>query len=154
MTAADLCIGRALSVRASIAITLEGTPSEAFPFFDPVHETQWDPEWRPQLLDDRVREGLVFFVGEGADRVTWVIARYDERAPRIAYVNVGRSIATRIEIALAPKGSERCTATVDYEKTALDADAESSVRHFAAHFPTQGPRWESAINAVLRKRTV
>jgi hypothetical protein len=99
-------------------------------------------------LGIRVQEGLVFLVGDGDDRTTWLLDRYDPAGHRIAYVVTAPSTLTRISIALQPEtgGSQ---ATVTYVKTALDARAIPAVEHFARHFPLEQAHWESAINAVL-----
>jgi hypothetical protein len=136
---------------ASIVLRLRAAPDAAFPLFDPVNETRWDPRWQPRLLGDRIEEGLVFLVGDGDDRTTWMIDRYEPAAHRIAYVVTGRSTLTRIIIALRPVAGAS-EATVTYVRTALDAQAIPLVEHFAQHFPLEQHHWESAINAVLHKR--
>jgi hypothetical protein len=137
------------TAHVSFVITLLAPPDVAFPLFDPVNETKWDPDWRPRLLADTVREGLVFLVGEGDERTTWMLDLYDPPSYRIGYVNVGRATATRIRISLQPEGTAETKATVAYEKTALDESAAGAVEHFLAHFASQGPHWELAINAAL-----
>jgi hypothetical protein len=133
---------------ASIVLHLHAAPDVTFPLFDPVNESKWDPGWKPRLLGNRVEEGLVFLVGDGADRTTWLVDRYDPAAHRIAYVVAGKSTLTRILIGVQAEenGSQ---ATVTYVKTALDAQAVPEVEHFARHFPLEQAHWESAINAVL-----
>jgi hypothetical protein len=127
---------------------LNATPAVAFPLFDPVNESKWDPYWKPHLLGDRVEEGLVFLVGDGPDRMTWMIDRYDPAAHRISYVVAGPSTLTRIAIQLVSEG-RGSKATVTYTKTALDAQAIPKVEHFAQHFPLEREHWESAINSIL-----
>ena len=129
-------------------LQLNAPPAAAFPLFDPVNETKWDPDWKPQLLGDRVEEGLVFLVGDGRDRTTWLLDRYEPNAFRIAYVVAARSTLTRINIALEPRAGGS-TATVTYTKTALDSEGVTIVDHFIEHFPSERRHWESAINAVL-----
>jgi hypothetical protein len=138
----------ALTKTARIVLHLNAPADSAFPLFDPVNETKWDPQWKPRLLGDRVEEGLVFLVGDGESRSTWLLDRYDPVHYRIAYVVAGPSTLTRIAIELRPTQSTS-VATVTYTKTALDPDAVPSVEHFAAHFPAEAPHWESAINSVL-----
>lgn len=133
---------------ATIVLHLNAPANIAFPLFDPVNETKWDPQWKPRLLGDRVAEGLVFLVGEGESRTAWLVDRYDPADHRIAYVVAGRSTLTRIAIQLQDARSAS-TATVTYTKTALDPEAVASVEHFAAHFPLEAPHWETAINGVL-----
>lgn len=133
---------------ASIVLHLHAAPDVVFPLFDPVNEMKWDPSWKPQLLGDRIEEGLVFLVGDGEDRATWVVDRYDPVARRIGYVVAGRSTLTRIIVQVQAAGVES-KATVTYKKTALDDDAVSNVTTFGEHFAQEQSHWEAAINAVL-----
>lgn len=138
----------ALTLAATIVLHLNAAPAVAFPFFDPVNETRWDPTWQPQLLGDRVREGLVFLVGDGDARAVWLVDRYDPQTHHVAYVVTAAHVLSRIDITLQPT-TTGSVATVAYTKTALDDEGEPIVRHFAGHFPSQRRHWESAINAVL-----
>lgn len=134
----------------SIVLHLNAPPSAAFPMFDPVNETKWSPDWKPRLLGARVEEGLVFLVGDGEHRTTWLLDRYDPANHRIAYVVCAPSVLTRILIGLKPDGRDTL-ATVTYVKTALDEHAAASVEHFVEHFPAEQSHWESAINAALAR---
>lgn len=141
--------GAAFTRTAVIVLHLNAPPAAAFPLFDPVNESKWDPSWKPHLLGSRVEEGLLFLVGDGADRATWLIDRYDPVGNRIAYVVAGRSALTRIAIEVVPEGPGS-KATVTYTKTALDAHAIPNIEHFVQHFPLEREHWESAINAALK----
>lgn len=132
----------------SFELHLRASPDAAFPLFDPVNEMRWDPQWKPRLIGDTVDEGLVFLVGEGEHRTTWLLDRYDPIGHHIAYVVSARSTLTRILINLRPEAGG-CAATITYLKTALDPQALPSIEHFAKHFPLERQHWESAINAVL-----
>lgn len=136
----------------SISLRLNASPEAAFPMFDPVNETKWDPQWKPQLLGSRVEEGLVFLVGEGKQRTTWLLDRYDPIHHHIAYVVAGPSVLTRIVIGLKPANAGTI-ANVTYIKTALDEDGNASIDHFVKHFPAEQPHWESAINAALARKS-
>lgn len=140
-----------MTERASFTVRLAASPSEAFPYFEPANEMQWDPDWHPRLLGDRVEAGLVFLVGEGDDRATWVLDVYDPASHRIGYVAVSSTIATRISIDVRADGGG-CVATVVYEKTALGEDAVEMVKHVMRHLPSQAPHWESAIGAAINRR--
>ena len=138
---------------ASIVLHLNASPGTAFRLFDPVNESKWSPDWKPRLLGSRVEEGLVFLVGEGEGRTTWLLDRYDPANHRIAYVVAAPSVLTRIVIGLKPHGPG-AVATVTYIKTALDEHATASVEHFVEHFPAEQSHWESAINAALERATI
>jgi hypothetical protein len=141
--------GYAISKSAEFTLHLNGPADSAFPLFDPVNEKRWDPHWNPRLLAPDVEEGLVFLVGEGEARATWLLDRYDRQQHRIAYVAVSRSVLTRIMIAITP-AAHGCDATVRYVKTPLGPEAEQAVDDFVRHFPELRAHWERAINAVLR----
>jgi|GEM_PF-5532463 len=153
--AAALCAPAAWETRpepmtasASIVVRVHAPADVAFPLFDPVNETKWDPDWKPRLLGPRVEEGLVFLVGDGDDKSTWLIDRYEPAARSIGYVAVTASLVTRIHIVVVPDGA-RSVATVTYARTALDGHGAKAVEHLAAHFGAQGPHWEAAINGYL-----
>lgn len=133
---------------ATIVVHVHASADAAFPLFDPINEMKWDPDWKPQLLGDRVAEGLVFLVNDNGDKSTWLIDRYDPVTRTIAYVALRGSTLTRIRIDVSPDG-DQSLARVAYTRTALDDAGVKAVEHFAAHFPSQGPHWESAINGYL-----
>jgi hypothetical protein len=138
------------TVRASIVLHLRADADRAFPMFDPVNETRWSPDWHPTLLGDgRVAAGLVFTIAEEHGRTAWLLDRYDPRAREIRYVIARPTTLTTIDVAVVPDGPQASVATVTYTRTALEAGAVDAVQAFARHFPTQGPHWESAINAAL-----
>ncbi|HEY6237471.1 MAG TPA: hypothetical protein VIW69_20395 [Candidatus Elarobacter sp.] len=138
------------TVRASIVLRLQAAADRAFPMFDPVNETRWSPDWHPTLLGDgRVVAGLVFTTPDEHGRTAWLLDRYDPRAREIRYVITRPSTLTTIDIVVVPDGPRASVATVSYTRTALEAGAVDAVQAFARHFPTQGPHWESAINAAL-----
>jgi hypothetical protein len=137
------------TARASITLHLHAAPDRAFPMFDPVNESLWAPDWRPTLLGDgRVAEGLVFTTDEQNDRATWLLDRYDRKLGTIRYIIVRTSTLTTIDIIVVPDAGNSI-ATVTYTRTALDSTAVDAVSEFPHHFSTQGPHWETAINAAL-----
>ena len=138
------------TVRATIVLRLNAAADRAFPMFDPVNETRWSPDWHPTLLGDgHVAAGLVFTTIDEHGRTPWLLDRYDARAREIRYVITRPATLTTIDIAVIPDGARASVATVTYTRTALEAGAVDSVRAFAHDFPSQGPHWESAINAAL-----
>jgi hypothetical protein len=95
---------------------------------------------------------LVFLVGDGEKRTTWMIDRYEPETSIISYVVAAPSTLARIRIELRP-ANRRSIATVTYRKTALDDVGAKEVTAFVRHFPSQGPHWERAINAALKNHT-
>ena len=141
----------ALTVQSSIVLHLNAPPAVAFPFFDPVNETKWDPYWNPQLLGDRVQEGLVFLTQDDRGRAVWILDRYDTDAYAIRYIVTAQNILDQIDINVAADGAGASIATVKYTRTSLDSSADEQVKRFGAHFGHQAPHWESAINGALAK---
>jgi hypothetical protein len=141
-----------VTASASFTLHLNAAADRSFVLFDPVNETKWDPDWRPKLLGDRVQEGLVFLVGDGEGRTTWLVDRYEPQAHRISYVVAARSTLTRISIAVSATNASASVANVTYVKTALDERAVPELEQFAAHFAAHAaPHWEAAINTALER---
>jgi hypothetical protein len=135
---------------ASITLHLHAGADRAFPMFDPVNEARWSPGWRPAFLGGlRVAAGMVFTTEDHSGRATWLLDRYDLSAHVLRYVVFRPAELSMLDISVQPAGPDASVATVAYTKTALDASAAAGVAAFAHHFPSQGPHWESAINAAL-----
>ena len=139
----------AVTVQASIVLHLAAPPAIAFPMFDPVNETKWDPSWNPALLGGTVRQGLVFLTDDERGRATWLLDRYDPASYSLRYVVTAPQTLDQIDISLRPDGDTQSIATVTYTRTSLDPAADERVKHFGMHFPLQASHWESAINGVL-----
>ena len=140
----------AVTVKATLVLHLAGAAAAAFPLFDPVHESKWDPSWKPELTSTSIAEGLVFFTDDERGRATWLLDSYEPGALQIRYVVFSQTVLDRIDIALKPDGTNRSIARVTYTRTALDPAADEQVRRFGYTFPSQAPHWEAAINGVLR----
>ena len=69
----------------------------------------------------------------------------------IQYVSVrpGR-VVTAIDIRCTADGSKRSRAEVMYRKTALTAEANPAIEHFARGFSAEGRHWEKALNDCIR----
>lgn len=141
----------ALTVQATMILHLAAPPGTAFPLFDPVNETKWDPQWKPQLLGPAVKEGLVFLTQDERGRSTWLLDRYDPAAHVIRYVVNAPDLLDEIDIAVQPDGAARSIATVTYTRTSLSPAGDDQVRFLQKHFPQHAPHWESAINSVLTR---
>lgn len=141
----------AVTVQASIVLHLVAPPAAAFPLFDPVNETRWDPQWKPVLLGSRVQQGLVFLTAGERGRAVWLLDRYEPQSYSLRYVVTGEQILDQIDISLRGGGGDTSVATVTYTRTSLESSADEGVRHFARHFPLQAPHWEAAINGALTR---
>jgi hypothetical protein len=91
----------------SFTIELNGSVSDVTPFFGPVREAEWAPDWSPHFIhpaEGVQREGVVFTTspGHGKDRL-WLLTTYDVRNGRVEYVVVTRrSPLMRLRSALFP----------------------------------------------------
>lgn len=141
----------------SFTIRLDASVADALPLFGPVRETEWAPGWAPHFLHPdggAQREGVLFTTTtpEGHEQL-WTLTEYDVNAGRVAYVIITPGFtAKEIKIRVVPDGDGRCTATITYRQSALVPRANDEVRHLDAHWAAaQGPHWEAAINAALKR---
>jgi hypothetical protein len=140
------------TVRTSIALHIHASADHAFPMFNPVNESRWDPDWKPTFVGGmRVASGLVFTTHDENGRTPWLLDRYDTNRRVIRYVLVHPRTLSTIDITVIPDGAKASVATVTYTRTALDTGGVASVRSLARHFPGQRPHWEQAINATVSR---
>ena len=76
----------------SFTIELNGSVPDVTPFFGPVREAEWAPDWSPRFIhpaEGVQREGVVFTTSpsHGRDRL-WLLTTYDVRNSRVEYVVV------------------------------------------------------------------
>ncbi len=114
----------------------------------------WAPGWHPQFVypvpatDAR---GMVFLVGHDQRKVIWVNTQLDLKNGRTQYVYVIPDVLTTlITVQLTPEG-DRTRVAVEYERTALSAEADAHVKHLAERDRDAGPEWEKQINDYLRR---
>lgn len=143
-------------VRRTYRQHLDAPPGRVFPLLCPVREADWVPEWDPSLVltaSGIAEEDAVFIMPEDeTDDAIWVITEHDPADHVVAFVKVtpGHTVG-RIEIALAPDGSEHTVATVTYQYTALSAAGAAFVRDFTeAAYATFMQAWERQLNHYLR----
>jgi hypothetical protein len=141
----------------SFTIELNGSVSDVTPFFGPVREAEWAPDWSPRFIHPAQgvqREGVVFTTssGHGSDRL-WLLTTYDVRNGRVEYVVVTPAFtANEIKIRVVPDGEQRCKATITYRRSALAQEGNEEVVKLDAHWAEeQRSHWETAINEALAK---
>lgn len=144
------------SATRSFVIHLDAPAATTLPLFGPVRESEWAPDWTPTFLHPPVptqSEGAVFVTdGPPGRQLTWLLSRFDEAAGEVRYEILAPDFAlTRIAIQVRPGPQPaRSVATVRYTRMALTPAANEYIEKFERHFESQGPHWESAINAALR----
>ena len=108
----------------SFTIELNGSVSDVTPFFGPVREAEWAPDWSPRFIhpaEGVQREGVVFTTsrGHGSDRL-WLLTTYDARNGRVEYVVVTPAFtANEIKIRVIPDGEQHSKATITCRRSAL-----------------------------------
>ena len=141
----------------SFTIELNGSVSDVTPFFGPVREAEWAPDWSPRFIhpaEGVQREGVVFTTspGHGKDRL-WLLTTYDVRNGRVEYVVVTPAFtANEIKICVVPDSEQHCKARITYRRSALTPDGNAEVAKLDAHWAEeQRIHWQTAINAALAK---
>lgn len=134
------------------AFTANSPMESVAPLFGADKEKVWSPEWNPHFihpLPPADEEGMVFTVSHGSLKVPWVNTEFDLKNGRIQYVYViPDMLVTVITLRLTPEGKQT-RIEVEYDRTALSAEADAHVRHMAEGDRNSGPDWEKHVNAYL-----
>lgn len=125
------------------------------PLFGADKERVWAPGWDPHFIhplpatDER---GMVFTVERDYGKSVWVNTDFDLDNGRVQYAYVIPGVlATVIRLRLKPQG-DRTQVEVEYDRTALRAEADAQVQHMAEQDRTAGADWEKQINGYFEKR--
>jgi hypothetical protein len=104
------------------------------PLFGADRERVWSPRWNPQFINPWPPAdipGMVFTVKHGKQDAVWVNTEFDLENGRVQYVYVVPDVLiTVITLRLAPEGNDT-KIEVQYDRTALNAEADGHVRHLA-----------------------
>lgn len=141
----------------SFTILLNSPVSDVTPFFGPVREAEWAPDWSPHFIypaQGAQREGVVFTTTGGQKERIWLLTTYDVRSGRVEDVVVTPAFtANEIKIHVVPGGDRHCKATITYRRSALTPEGNEEVANLDAHWAEeQRIHWETAINEALAKR--
>jgi hypothetical protein len=94
---------------------------------------------------------MVFTVAHGHRASIWVNTEFELENGRVQYVYViPDALTTVITLRLTPQGNETVV-EVEYDRTALSAEADAHVQHMAEQDRSAGPEWEKAVNEYLEK---
>jgi hypothetical protein len=92
---------------------------------------------------------MVFIVRQGDKNAVWVNTAFDRLEGRIQYVYViPEVVVTVISLKLTP-GAQSTDIDVVYERTALAAAANETVKDMATRDRIAGREWSQQINAYL-----
>lgn len=132
---------------------LPGTVAAVTPYFGPVKESEWAPDWKPVFVfpqkPDQVVGAVFETVSEWGHSI-WTMDRYDPDAGRVGYVIfVGGIGVTRYDITLAQVDARRVRVRVWCSRTRLGNGSPGYIGQFQQSFVAQGPEWQRAIRAVL-----
>jgi len=134
------------------AFTARAPMEKVAPLFGADKERVWAPGWEPQFaypLPAADVPGMVFTVAHGHKKAVWVNTQLDWRTGRVQYAYViPEAMATLLTLQLAPNGSQT-RVEVEYQRTALSAEADEHVRAMAEKDRAAGPEWEKQMNEYL-----
>jgi hypothetical protein len=137
---------------ARFEFTAHGPIAQVAPLFGAYREQVWSSEWKPQFLYPSPaadRAGMVFTVAHGDLHSVWVNTRLEPATGVVQYVYVvPEAMVTVITLQLTPVGRDTHVA-VEYDRTALNANANRHVEQLADDDRRAGPDWEHDINQYL-----
>jgi len=127
-----------------------------FPLICPVREAEWLPGWKYRLIHSNsglAELGCVFATPapDGSEQ-TWIVTHHDPRHFQIhfCWIRPGM-IATRLEIALKPEGSDDTRTYIRYTYTGLSEAGNRELDSYDENwFLAKMLGWEKAINHFLR----
>jgi hypothetical protein len=136
------------------AFTANSSMEQLAPLFGADKERVWAPDWNPQFIHPFPagdEEGMVFAVAHQHLKSTWVNTEYDTKSGRFQYVYwIPDTMVTMITIRLAVQENKTRVA-VDYQRTALNPEANTHVLHMAEGDRNAGPDWDKWMNEYLQK---
>ena len=142
--------------RTEFQFVVNASLEQAAPLFGADKERVWAPGWNPEFLFPNPahdQQGMVFQVSHGEHTSTWVNTIFDLPGGHIQYAYVlANVLVTSIDIRLTRAGAAKTQVAVVYERTALVAEANVHVQHFATNDAKAGKEWEEQINGYLAKQ--
>ncbi len=146
--------GQRAHTEEKFAFIANAPMEQVAPLFGADKERVWAPGWNPQFLHPAPaadEEGMVFTVAHSHLRAAWANTQFDVKNGRIQYVYmIPDAMVTVITLRLHPE-RDKTHVEVEYDRTALSAEADSHVRHFAEGDRASGPDWEKQINRYLQQ---
>ena len=125
------------------------------PLFGAEKERAWAPGWDPQFVWPQPasdRQGMVFKIAHHDKTAIWVNTRYEPQQGRFQYTYVIPDVlVTVITIDVARVGNASTHVAVEYQRTALAADANEVVQHMGQADSESGPKWQQQIESYLAK---
>jgi hypothetical protein len=96
---------------------------------------------------------MVFAVAHHHHEAVWVNTEFDLRSGHVQYAYViPEMLVTVITVKLTAHGSDTYV-EVEYDRTALNSEANAHVEEMAKQDHVASPEWEKQINDYLKQRT-
>ncbi len=145
-----------LHTRTEFSFTVDAPFDQVMPLFGANEERKWSAGWNPQFvypMPAHDRPGMVFTVAHGQFTSSWVNTAFDLAAGHVQYAYVlNDAMAVLIDIHATRQDANHTAVTVVYERTALMAEANEHVQHFAKGDAGAGKEWGDAMNAYFAKK--
>jgi hypothetical protein len=151
---ADLSGAARVHTDEKFAFTANAPVEQLAPLFGADKERVWAPDWNPQFihpLPAADEEGMVFAVAHQHLKSMWINTEYDAKNGRFQYVYwIPDAMVTKITIRLTPQ-ENKTRVDVNYQRTALNSEANAHVQHMAEGDRNAGPDWDKWMNGYLQK---
>lgn len=136
---------------------LPGTVAALAPYFGPVKEREWAPDWNPEFVRPAgggQEVGAVFQTKSQWGAATWVMDRYEPAQGKVGYlIFIPATGVSRYDISLSQRDPATVHVHVWCSRTLLkNADARY-LAEFEQFFTAQGPEWRDAIVGMLAHST-
>jgi hypothetical protein len=132
---------------------LPGTVAALTPYFGPVKEREWAPDWSPEFVRPHgggQEVGAVFQTKSQWGAATWVMDRYEPGQGRVGYlIFIPETGVSRYDISLSQKDPTTVHVHVWCSRTPLKSADASYLAEFEQFFTAQGPQWRDAITSML-----
>ena len=143
-------------VRNSFDLTVALPYERAAPLFGPNGERTWaGDDWDPQFLYPQPGKdvpGAVFTIQHGTHDAIWVNTAFDLKSRHFQYVYfVPETLVTTINVDFASLDGGRTRVMVTYERTALAAEANTTVEDLGRKDSDRGPEWQRLIEDYLTR---
>ena len=132
-----------------VALPIEG----AFALFTPSGESTWAHGWHPRFPSstaDETEPGTVFETSHGGRESIWIVVG-GESGRSIEYATATPGQRCGLVAVACQASGEATRATVSYDLTALNPEADAELDAFAADYPSFLAHWERSFAEVVRR---
>ena len=132
-----------------------GSIKDVFPLLCPVREKDWLDGWDYEIVyssSELIEKDCVFTTPHhGEFSTVWQVTQYDKTDYKIEFLRVTPfENVVKINIQLAPLGTDKTEAVIDYQYTALNEEQNRFIETgLEKSFNESMQWWEKAINHYL-----